>query len=197
MITYVPLDFETSSIEPWGDVMDKPLAAPIQLGIYLPASNLRLSYMIGGWDWNEYEWNETSESIHGFTREEVDAAEPAWKVDIRIAANLLDLTGGRMFTVPLGWNVAGFDRQFITRHFPNLNRLLSYRSIDLNAVIFSQVNSEKEYNELKQSTKEYAAKRMKAYASERLEAYVEKWHNAVYDAEASWYAYEFLRENRE
>lgn len=102
-----------------------------------------------------------------------------------------------MFTVPLGWNVAGFDRQFITRHFPNLNRLLSYRSVDLNSLIFEQVSSEKEYNGLKEAAKQYAAKAMKERAFVMMESEEEKWHDATYDAEASWYAFEFLRGNRE
>lgn len=194
MITYLPLDFETTGTDPWGDVIGGKVAAPIQIGIYVPEISLRLESLIGGWDWNKYEWNEVSESIHKITKEEVDAAEPAWKVDIRLAAALLDCTGSRMFNVPMGWNVAGFDRQFIVRHFPNLNRILSYRSVDLNSCLFQLASSEKAYENLKKETKEWAAQRMKSKAFELNIDSEERWHNALYDAEASWYAFCYLQE---
>lgn len=177
------LDFETTGTDPWGD----PPAAPIQLGIYVPSADLRMEYLIGGWDWKVYEWNEVSESIHGFTRAEIDKAEPVWKVDIRMAAQLLDVLGGRMFNVPVGWNVGSFDRQFITRHMPLLNRLLSYRSLDLNSAIFAVAKDEKEFNAIKNASKQYAEAKMKE------EGDTVRWHHALTDAVASIHSLEYIR----
>lgn len=187
----IGLDFETSGTDPWGS------AAPIQIGIAhdnLDYPDAKYGYMVkkvGGWDFtNEYEWSEVSESIHGITREELDRAEPAWKVDVRLASLLLDHVGSRMWNIAVGWNVAGFDRQFITRHFPNLNRILSYRTIDLNALVFDQAirlnpkNPEGPYKGIKREVKEYAAEQIGGDNN---------WHDAGYDALASLHALDYLQ----
>lgn len=182
-IVLLGLDFETTGTDPWGD----PPAAPIQIGIFVPHANLRLEYLIGKWDWEEYEWSAISESIHGFSQDEIDKAEPAWKVDARIASQLFDVLGSRMFNVPVGWNVASFDRQFVIRHMPLLNQLLSYRSLDLNSAIFTIAKDEGEFNKIKVASKKYAEAKMKAEGDNV------RWHHALTDAVASIYALDYIR----
>lgn len=177
-IEYIGLDFETSGTDPWGK------AAPIQIGL---ATNYWVyETLIGGWDWNEYEWNEESEAIHEISRARLEDKQPVWKIDIQLSSFLIDmLSSNRMWNVTVGWNVAGFDRQFITRHFPNTNRLLSYRTVDLNALVFSLAgNDEGKFQKIKRASKRYAA--------ERLGTDDEQWHDALYDARAALASFDYL-----
>lgn len=178
-IRYIGLDFETSGTDPWGD------AVPIQLGMW--AADVPFARDIGRWDWSEFTWSEESFAIHGITKEVLASAPPVWQVDIRAANFLLDRDmGSRMWNVIVGWNVAGFDRQFITRWMPNLNRLLSYRTVDLNALVFAKAgDNEGAYQDIKVHAKGYAADKIGG---------PENWHDAAYDARAAIYSLEFLTE---
>ena len=181
MISYYGLDFETSGTDPWGS------AVPIQIGI-AGRDGFDVEYLIGGWDWNEYEWNEQSETIHHISRDELQAAAPVWQVDIIAASELLrHRSSSRMFTVIVGWNVAGFDRQFITRWMPNLNRCLSYRTVDLNAIVFALADDEAGYERIKKASKRYAADELSKFGME------ENWHSALYDAQAALCSFEYLK----
>lgn len=185
-IQYVGCDFETTGTDPWG------LAAPIQIGLALP-SGYKRTELIGKWKWDEYEWNEVSESIHKIPQAEIDKARPAWQVDILLAADLLTQLkkADRMWTVAVGWNVGGFDRQFITRHFPALNKVLSYRCADLNSAIFALVGtSEKDYAKLKEEAKAFAASKLK---EENLRLMIDVGpHDAGYDAREALWAFYYL-----
>ena len=177
-IKYIGLDFETSGTDPWGD------SVPIQIGIATEDDKTFVAN-IGRWDWNTYTWSYTSQSIHGITRETLAAARPVWEVDILAAAWMLEtVSGSRMFTIPVGWNVAGFDRQYITRWMPNLNRILSYRTVDLNAVVFAQATNEQHYKSLKDKSKAYAAEQIEGETA---------WHDALYDARAALHSFNYLR----
>jgi len=179
-VKYIGLDFETSGTDPWGD------AVPIQIGIASHSLDADYDSLIGGWDWNEITWSEESEKIHGITKDRLASADPVWKVDILAAARLIEYGDlrSRMFNVAVGWNVAGFDRQFVTRWMPNLNRLLSYRTVDLNALVFALVQSEREYADVKRASKEYAAEKISDGGD---------WHDAYFDAIAALYSFEYLR----
>lgn len=141
--------------------------------------------LIGQWDWREWEWNEEAARVHGISQEDLEDAQPVWKVDILAAATLLKQgVGQRMFNIAVGWNVGSFDRQFITRWFPNMNRILSYRVVDLNTLCFALAGGEEaEFERIK--------KRAKKYAAERLGG--EGWHDALFDAKAALFAFEALK----
>lgn len=180
-IRYIGLDFEATGSDPWkGNV-------PIQIGLTTGYDDY--VSLIGGWgifgaQTSQYEWSEEAFGVHGITREEVYAAPPVWVVDIEAAAFLIDQVGykNRMFTVPVGWNVAGYDRQFITRWMPNLDRLLSYRTVDLNALVFAKAGGDEgAYVGWKKQAKDYAEARVGG-----------KRHNALVDARAALYEFEFL-----
>jgi hypothetical protein len=184
MIRYIGLDFESSGTDPWGNHV------PIQLGIaaeLVDGHGMEYVELIGKWDWSQYEWSAEAADVHKIDRDLLNSAYPAWQVDIVAAAILLDegLGSSRMWNVIVGWNVAGFDRQFITRWFPNLNRILSYRTVDLNAIVFSMAEGEeKEYNKIKKAAKNYAQEKLGGDA----------WHNALFDAKAALLSFEYLTE---
>jgi len=187
MIHYIGLDFEATGSEPWGSDL------PIEIGISSwggeTGFDVNLESRIGGWQWGtDGEWNDRTVPIHHIEPADLVKAPPVWQVDITMAAALLRQgLGSRMWNIVVGWNVAGYDRQFITRWFPNLNRLFSYRTLDLNAVIYSKVEDEKGYEALKREAKSYAQERMTVVGA------TGDWHSALYDARASMYALEFLR----
>lgn len=98
-IFYLGMDFEATGSDPW----DK--SVPVQIGITTGTEHFES--LMGGWDWNEWDWNEEAANVHKIPRETIDKADPVWKVDIRVAAWLLDQGWrNRMFTVPVGFNVA-------------------------------------------------------------------------------------------
>lgn len=174
----IGLDFEASGSDPW----EKHV--PIQIGMVIGTE--QYGALIGGWDWNTWEWNTHAATVHNITKEQLAAAEPVWKVDLRVAGWMLDRVGSRMWNIPVGWNVAGYDRQFITRWMPNVNRLLSYRSVDLGALAFALGGDEKGYAWWKRAAKNYAANKT-GYTEDRR-------HDAVVDAACAVWEYEFLSE---
>lgn len=188
MIRLIGLDFESSGANPWGE------SAPIQIGMNVWASSTEKPFdssfrsFIGGWDFrNEWEWNEEAFGVHGIPQDRLEKAPRIHEVDVRAATWMYDNDMGtrRMWNVIVGWNVGGFDRQFVTRHMPNLNRLLSYRTLDLNAVVFSLAGgSELKFKKIKGAAKEYADNRIGECMR----------HDALTDARAALYEYEFLQD---
>lgn len=180
MITYIGMDFEASGTNPWG------MHVPIQLGFAL-SHDREAESLIGGWNWNEWEWQEEAFGVHGITKDRLLGAPRVADADILLAASLLNMgvkSKERMWNVPVGWGVAGYDQQFITRWFPCLRRLLSRRSVDLNALTYSLAGeSEREYGNIK--------KRVKRETAESLMS--EDWHDALYDAKAALVSYDILK----
>lgn len=191
-IQYIGMDFESSGHDPWGRHV------PIQIGMVVKPDKewgpWFYESLIGGWQFdncndpvNNWVWSEKAFGVHGIAKESLKDAPPVWAVDIEAAAWLIRAVGHRnsMFNITVGWNVAGFDRQFVTRWMPNLNRLLSYRTLDLGAVVFARAGTEK---------RAYAnyKKAAKAYADSKLGP--EGHHNALRDARAALLELEWLRE---
>lgn len=175
-IEYYGLDFEASGTNPWG------LHAPIEIGIVL--EDYQIESRIGAWSWSEWEWQEEAEAVHGIPKEALQGAPNVWKVDVETTAwGLRNTRTDRMNRVIVGWNVAGYDRQFITRHMPNLNRFFSYRAVDLNSLLYAKTNTSKEYGKLKHEAKAYA----EAVIGEKA------WHSARFDAAAALASFEYLR----
>jgi len=189
MIRYIGLDFETSTADAWGD------AVPIEIGIaynlnrgerpeddYYQVHNLR----IGRWDWKVAGWDPESAAVHGITKEELEGEPPVWQVDAKLSAAMLfdGFTSNRMNNIAVGWNVAGFDRQFITRWFPYLDKVFSYRTFDLNVLCFAIAGSDEGmYNKVKREAKKYAQGKIGQKAN---------WHQAGYDAHAALHSMQYL-----
>ena len=183
---FIGLDFETSG----SDINDG--AVPIQLGLATRVSGKleTTSLLIGGWQWGkDATWSDEAEEIHGFSKQDLEGIEPVRLIDIRLAHWLIHVgkaTGPRMWNLAVGWNVAGFDMPFIRKYMPALSSLLSYRTIDLNALVLAASNGQvSEYKRIKSLAKDGAAHAIGREAA---------WHDAGYDAEASLRAYEYLAE---
>lgn len=185
---YIGLDFEASGAEPWGR------SVPIEIG--LAVGNEVYTSLIGQWSWAEFDWNDKAAEVHGIDQSDLFAARPVWQVDILAAAWLMERwvtpRSNRMFNITVGWNVAGYDRQFVTRWMPSLNRLLSYRTADLNAMVFALAgDSEPEYDAIKKMAKEYAE--AEGMIGNPLPPELAKPHRAGYDARMSLISFEYLQ----
>lgn len=183
-IIFIGLDFETSA----GDVV---VGAPIQIGLSVKRS-LEGGYdtqawYIGGWDWKsgEYKWDEGSAKIHNIPQSTLETADNVFEVDVFASAWLLPYVKGyeRMNRIAVQWNVGSFDRQFVSKHMPCLNRILSYRTLDLNSVCFFLANRLGEsFENLKRKAKEYAQEVVGA----------EAWHDAGFDAVTGLVQFDYL-----
>jgi DNA polymerase III epsilon subunit-like protein len=196
----IGLDFETSGT-------DHEESAPIQIGLANRDGEVMVS-LVGGWKWlgewrgmeKAYEWNERSFEIHRIERDRLASAPPAAEVDREAARFVTSSYKGvrSNWVVAVGWNVAGFDLPFLRKHFPKTQRNMSYRSIDLNAIVFAVTESGLTrptgeawtYKALKGFVKNAAAERVAAESDFFDGA---EWHDAGYDALASLYAYDALR----
>ena len=187
-VVFIGLDFETS-------VGDVETGAPIQIGLSMgPFEDgyHTQSWDIGGWSWDQkspVRWSEESAKIHNITQERLQKADNVFEVDVFASAWLLPYVKGyeRMNRIAVQWNVGSFDRQFVVRHMPNLNKILSYRTLDLNSVCFFLANRLGEsFENLKRKAKEYAQGALWENGS------APEWHDAGYDAVAGLIQFEYL-----
>lgn len=187
----IGLDFETSG----SDINDG--AVPIQLGLAVinedePYSGFQVtSLLIGGWQWGkDATWSEEAEEVHRISKADLEGIEPARIIDIRLAHWLVRTaraTGQRMWNIPVGWNVAGFDMPFVRKYLPTVGSLLSYRTVDLNALVFALSQGHvSEFKRIKAQVKVGAADYLSTMGIEG------QWHDAGYDAAASLAAYHEL-----
>lgn len=89
-----------------------------------------------------------------------------------------------MNRLAVGWNVAGYDRRFVDLHLPYLRRVLSYRTVDLNALCFGlDGKGGVSWKDWKREAKTYANKFIDP----------SKRHDAEVDAQAALREVEFLR----
>ena len=189
-VTYVGLDFETS-----GTSHDRH--APIQIG--LATRSEVFGGLVGGWDWdNDYEWSYEAQDIHGIEQADLEDCLTAAQMDGEASTWLSTLDTPAKKIIAVGWNVAAFDFPFLRQHFPRTAEGMSYRSVDLNAIIFALVESRMmdpygkvwDYYGLKKAAKDYAADAVEREFPEMFTG--EEWHDAAYDAIASLFAYDFL-----
>lgn len=200
-IRYIGLDFETSGTS-------HTEHAPIQIGL-ATAQGAVFDALIGGWTWKDapakdqgvgvrrYSWSGEAEGIHGIKREWLDKMDTPKELDPKIAEWI-----ERFFyqipakkIVAVGWNVAGFDVPFLREYFPITTERMSYRTVDLNAVVFAMTEAGLTnrygtpwtYYSLKDNVKSKAEKR----ASDM--GFDPGWHSAYYDALTALFAFEELQ----
>ena len=185
---FIGLDFETSGTS-------HEESAPIQLGISVDGHTFAED--IGGWDWDSPSWegyrnrvwDESAFEVHGITKSRIHGAPRPIEVDA-MAIKWLDYYAPRhpAGRIMVGWNVGQFDVPFLRNHFPRTARAMSYRSVDLNAVVFymEQMGLGK-YKDIKEASKEYAASEL---INEGWP--VDLWHDAGYDAAAALKSFEYL-----
>ena len=210
-LRFIGLDLETSGTS-------HKRSAPIEVGIALDTGQVYES-LIGGWHWLSegypdrmldmeaerregmrfYEWTDGAYQIHGIERDEVDAAPHKTDIDGEATAWLKRNLPGQepKGIIAVGWNVAAFDFPFVRQHLPRLSESMSYRSVDLNAIVFAITQAGLigpggepwDYYGLKSHAKGMAAEavRDQGYSDEA-------WHEAGYDALAGLYAFFILQE---
>jgi hypothetical protein len=179
-IQLIGLDFETSTGDP-------RTLVPIQIGITTGSADFES--LIGGWTFDDsvsYRWSEESAKVHNIPQDKLTDAPDVFEVDIFASAYMLsEKDAPRMGRVIVGWNVGSFDRHIIRKFMPNLNEILSYRTLDLNAVCFSVADKVGgSYSAIKKQVKSRAAGAIGG----------ENWHDALFDAKAALLAYEYLLE---
>lgn len=147
----------------------------------------------GGW----YKTEQASE-VHRIPDEDILNAEPAEIVDARLRRWLDDRlddalmrgehTGLRPF-VPLGWNVGGFDMPFVRKFLPTSCELISRRSLDLNALCYALEAAGVTYE-----GESVSFNKWRKLAHSHAESLLDEpnWHDALYDAQASLMAFNFL-----
>lgn len=176
---FIGLDTETTGT-------DVEQHALIQVGVYDPESgdvfrsDIRppLPYAI----------DPEAMEVNRFTVERIEAASPAQAVDDALVGWLASHGLDGHLAHAVGFNVAGFDMPFIKRFLPRSYRVLSYRTIDLNAVLFSLAETRRcgSYEDLKHAAKAYGATRVKGKEGSY------GWHDAAFDAVASYFAWFYL-----
>ena len=192
---FIGLDFETSG-------SDSTRHAPIQVGLAIPGEDVFVRD-IGGWNWHNgpwtddlpagylVEWSEEAFDVHRIPKDRLRSAPSVGMVDVWTAEWVNRHAGDvpRPWRNIVGWNVAGFDLAFLRRWMPETLGSLSYRTVDLNAVLFAIVGEDRDaYYEVKKAAKDYAADRI----AETDEFDGDQWHDAGYDAVAALHSLDFL-----
>lgn len=193
-MNYIGLDFETSGLQP-------ALHVPIQIGISDGEHNF--SSLIGGWNWRHQPWTDDfegrpmavwsydSEDVHHIQIDDLLFAPSVELVDGFAAKWVSEHFGDNpRKNIAVGWNVASFDFQFLRKWMPETAKLFSYRSVDLNALVFGLVEA---------PGSEWSYDALKAHANDRAEhmlyydhGLAPAFHNAGYDARAAVAGFEVL-----
>lgn len=144
----------------------------------------------------EYVWTDVAEAVHGFTKDEVNAAMPASEAD-DIFVNWLTSRGlssrKRGETIPVGFNIGSFDMPHIQLVLPKTYAFFSRRTVDLNSLCFTLEGKKVKGSPVSWSTwkswaSEYARKKIYADSTHAAAA-----HDAGYDALLHLHAWRFLQ----
>lgn len=187
-LIFVGLDGEMTGTTKKGEGQASEKYQLIQIGLSVEAVGMPNATFVS--DIGYASWNETKEAmeVNKFTAERIRAGPSGLKVDAEALTWLESKLGSGIRDLhAVGWNVGSFDLPFVQKYLPNLGDRFSYRSVDLNSVVYAIVGPEgtfEEYDGLKAKAKQYAEKELG-------EA---RWHDAGYDAAASLLAFRFLCE---
>ena len=169
---FIGCDTETTSSEM------PPSGQLIQIGVTMTNGDTFVSDVDPGW----FKFNEKARKVNGFTDERVRAAPPSTEVDARLYEWLASRGATADSIVPVGLNVAGFDMPFLRYYLPKTFTLFSYRSVDLNAIIFTMdVITGQGFKVIKDRAKRFAAN--------------QNPHDAGSDAQAALKMWAYLRRN--
>jgi hypothetical protein len=156
------------------------------------------SYFCATMNPGEMVWDTRAEGVHGFTRGEIENAQPASVVDDELVSWLIqngasqDSRGG---TIAIGFNVGSFDLPHLRLVLPRTTAMFSRRTVDLNAVCFTLDGMEYKWNQAKMDGLTW--KKLASTYAERtiaeLNASAESAHDAGYDSLLHLHAWRFLR----
>jgi DNA polymerase III epsilon subunit-like protein len=190
-VRFLGFDLETS-----GSDVEKG-HVPIEVGMANTEGATFSGYIY--WNWGEaFKWSDQAAGVHRLTKQFLDengltAGEVANRAKGWLDQHFTAVSPSELHVV--GWNVAGFDMPFVSRHLPKLRRRLSYRTVDLNAVLFTMVEANVErpsggvwtYDSLKRHVKESSFEAMAH------DGHFGKPHQASYDALEALYSWSELR----
>lgn len=121
-------------------------------------------------------------AVNKITQERMDAAPSAAEVDENLSQWLISQGIEPRRFIAIGWNVAGFDIPFVKRYLPKTFKFLSYRTVDLNAIVFT-LDPVRGQDRLK--------KQLKTWTEEGLDGSA---HDALFDATSAIEAWRILVE---
>jgi DNA polymerase III epsilon subunit-like protein len=182
MITYIGLDGEMSSadIHTGGKLIQIGMAKMQDGKMTSIASMLNPGGM---------EWSEEAEAVHEFTQDYIEK----FGLDPSIVdQDLADWVGKgleRGNTIAVGFNVGSFDMPFVKQSLPILFSKFSRRTVDLNALIFSLSDTDKEFQRIKANAKRYAEQQM----NNMFDGFKNRQHDAEYDSVMALYCFEYIR----
>ncbi len=199
---FIGLDLETSGTE------IEEGAVPIQLGMaVLGEDGAEPDIFKSNIGWPGFNgppardtfpsWSDEAEGVHNLTQDTVMRSPSAVAVGLT-AREWINVTcegENRAVIIPVGWNISSFDMPFIKRYLPGVQAIMSYRSVDLNAVCFSiaaaglpsPLGGRWKLQTLRKIVHQVSgAKAAISYGGHEL------WHDAAFDALASLYAWEAL-----
>lgn len=128
----------------------------IQIGVYDPKTQTLFREYVG---WNEgtFEMEPEATAVHKIPREMILAARPASEVDTMLLNWLVSRGVRAKRGIIVGFNVGVFDMPFVRRDLPTASRHISYRCVDLNAILMSMaVATGVSWLKLKEKAKAYA-----------------------------------------
>jgi DNA polymerase III epsilon subunit-like protein len=182
MITYIGIDGEMSGndIDSGHKLIQIGMAKYVDGRVFSTGTLLNPGTMV---------WSEEAEAVHQFSQEHIEknGEDPAM-VDQMLADWANPSRHVRDF-VMVGFNVGSFDRPFIKQQLPITFSKFSRRSVDLNSVIFSMSDSNSDFEQIKQASKDYAFEKMDGM----FDGFKNRQHDAEYDAAMSLYCFEYLR----
>jgi oligoribonuclease (3'-5' exoribonuclease) len=132
-----------------------------------------------------YNWEQEALDVNKFTHERIKAGPKPAVVDKALVEWVkAQVPGERVKLIPVGFNVASFDVPYVRYWLPEFRKLLGYRSVDLNSVLYTAAKvTGRGYDKIKDAAKKYAV---------RVLDRPEDFHNAGYDAAAALAAWEYL-----
>lgn len=180
---FIGLDIETTG----SDVHKHGL---IQIGVFVPDGDFRGdSFVSDVKPWPGVEIDAEASKIHGITFERMMAAPESFEVDEQLAHWLeehgIDHSNGHV----VGFNVGSFDMVFVRKYLPKTAARLSYRTVDLNAILFTiaEWHPSEPFRELKRRAKRWAEAEVTTHFCRS-----PQWHDAGYDALASYECWRYL-----
>jgi oligoribonuclease (3'-5' exoribonuclease) len=183
---YVGLDLECT-----GSNHRKHVICQIGLAVRTPGGTPTMFRSDVGSNPGSYMWEDAALNVNKFTHERIQGG-PRWPQVNELALSFLTLFAPapkRLYTV--GWNVGGFDLQFVNNESPEVMTRLHYRHVDLNSVNSTvAVVLNRDSNKIKKEAKTYAGE-MTLAAFPEFGSADKAWHDAGFDAVASLYAWQW------
>jgi len=105
----------------------------IQIGLALSETEIFCS-RIG---WESFAYDPESLEVIGVTKEQVKEGPSAEEVDDQLVQWLESKGVAKHSIVPVGWEVAAFDKPFIKKTLPKFFEYLHHHSIELNSIMYT------------------------------------------------------------